>query len=107
MNETINRHIQIGDWIFEIKMVRALRVPRYGEPYSAIANVCFNGNTAYIDGILQKSQPNQTSQASLSDDDIQTLKTLCDQMDIEQLQFEPKQNALSLQPPSAQQLSFA
>lgn len=104
MNETINRHIQIGDWIFEIKMVRALRVPRYGEPYSAIANVCFNGNTAYIDGILQKSQANQ---ASLSDDDIQTLKALCDQMDIEQLQFEPKQNTLSLQPPSAQQLNFA
>jgi len=107
MNETINRHIQIDDWIFEIKMVRALRVPRYGEPYSAIANVCFNGNTAYIDGILQKNQPNQPNQENLSDKDVQTLKTLCYQMDIEQLRFEPKQSSFNQQPHLAEQLNFA
>jgi hypothetical protein len=100
MSETINRHIQIDDWIFEIKMVRALRVKRYGEPYSAIANICLNGNDAYIDGVMQKNQQ------SLNIKDIQTLKEFCDKMNIENMQFEQQQSPVELQSVPSKILSF-
>lgn len=48
------KHIQVGDWIFEIKAVRALKVEQYGQPYNAIANININGDSAYIDGLLVK-----------------------------------------------------
>ncbi|MFB1015853.1 MAG: hypothetical protein QMC51_09395 [Alteromonadaceae bacterium] len=57
MSETISRNIQIDNWIFEVKMVRALRVDNYGDPYTAIANISLNGNSAYIDGMMQKKPP--------------------------------------------------
>jgi hypothetical protein len=38
-------------------MVRALRVDNYGDPYTAIANISLNGNSAYIDGMMQKKPP--------------------------------------------------
>ena len=49
MNQTVSRFTQIGDWVFEVKMVRALRVKNYGEPYSAVANLTANGDQLYID----------------------------------------------------------
>ncbi|MBT0586212.1 hypothetical protein [Alteromonas oceanisediminis] len=49
MNQTMTRFTQIGDWVFEVKMVRALRVRNYGEPYSAVANLTANGDQIYID----------------------------------------------------------
>ncbi|WP_026376123.1 hypothetical protein [Aestuariibacter salexigens] len=49
MKQTISRFTQVGDWIFEVKMVRALRVNTYGEPYSAVANMTANGDQIYID----------------------------------------------------------
>ncbi|MFD2164750.1 hypothetical protein ACFSJY_00595 [Thalassotalea euphylliae] len=55
MSDEINKHIQVGDWCFELKMVRALRVDEYGEPYSAIANCNINGDSMYIDGLLTKN----------------------------------------------------
>jgi len=39
MQSGISRFTQIGDWIFEVKMVRALRVENYGEPYDAVATL--------------------------------------------------------------------
>lgn len=53
-SDTISRQIRIGDWCFELKMVRALRVNEYGEPYSAIANCNINGNSMYVDGLMTK-----------------------------------------------------
>jgi len=50
------KHIQIGDWVFEIKAVRALKVEQYGQPYNAIANININGDSAYIDGLLVKDE---------------------------------------------------
>ncbi|OKY26277.1 MULTISPECIES: hypothetical protein [Thalassotalea] len=54
MSQTHSRYIQVGDWYFEIKAVRALKVDEYGEPYQAIANCNINGNKMYIDGLLNK-----------------------------------------------------
>ena len=49
MQSGISRFTQIGDWIFEVKMVRALRVENYGEPYDAVATLTANGESMYID----------------------------------------------------------
>jgi hypothetical protein len=54
MSDESTRYIQIGDWVFEVKTVRALRVDEYGKPYSAIANCNLNGDSMYIDGLLTK-----------------------------------------------------
>lgn len=49
MSTSMTRMIHMDDWIFEVKMVRALRVRRYGEPYSAVATLSANGENIYID----------------------------------------------------------
>jgi len=88
MNNTVNRQIQIGNWIFEVKMVRALRVQNYGEAYSAIATINLNGSTANIDGMMQKDQqqiPNQ---------DIESLKEYCQQMSVKEINID-SQNSFS------------
>ena len=55
MEQFDQRCLRIGDWIFEIKMVRAIRVSEYGQPYDACANISFNGTQAYIDSQLTRS----------------------------------------------------
>ena len=81
MKNKISRCIQLGDWVFEIKMVRALRVKDYGKPYSAIANLCLNGNQAYIDGLMNKDQH------ELTEEDYQTLEKFCQQIGIDKVKF--------------------
>jgi len=78
----LSRHIQIDNWIFEIKMVRALRVKNYGEPYSAIANISLNGDSAYVDGMMQKDL-RQNSNA-----DMAVIKKYCKQMSINEIKFD-------------------
>lgn len=70
----INRKVQIGEWIFEVKMVRAIKVAKYGDPYSAIANINFYDDIANIDGVLLKEQ------TSLSEHDHKTFKQFCTAM---------------------------
>ena len=89
MSEMISRHIQIDNWIFEVKMVRALRVQSYGEPYSAIANINLNGSSAYIDGMMQKNLQ------QISNEDMEVLKNYCHQMDIEEVKFNSSNGSLS------------
>lgn len=62
MSDTISRYVQIGDWCFEVKMVRALKVDEYGEPYSAIANCNINGNSMYVDGLMTKGDEEFTKE---------------------------------------------
>lgn len=50
-----NRYVQIDDWIFEVKMVRAIKVSQYGKPYSSIANCNIQGDSVYIDGLINKN----------------------------------------------------
>ena len=49
MQSGISRFTRIGDWIFEVKMVRALRVEKYGDPYDAVATMTVNGESVYVD----------------------------------------------------------
>jgi len=51
---SMTKHVKIDDWIFEVKTVRALRVDKHGNPYSAIANLTLNGDNVYIDGLLTR-----------------------------------------------------
>jgi len=55
MSGEYSRFIQIGDWCFELKAVRALKVDEYGKPYTAIANCNINGDSMYVDGLVTKS----------------------------------------------------
>lgn len=49
------KHITvIGEWLFEIKEVRAIRVKEYGRPYDAIANVKIVDGEARIEGVLSQ-----------------------------------------------------
>ena len=54
VTQTHSRYIQVGDWCFELKAVRALKVDQYGKPYQAIANCNINGDKMYVDGLLNK-----------------------------------------------------
>ena len=60
MTESMSRYIQLDNWIFEIKSVRAIRVDSYGKPYSAIANFNLNGGNAYIDGLMTREHDDFT-----------------------------------------------
>ena len=86
MTDTTSRFIQIDDWIFEVKSVRAIKVNSYGEPYNAIANFSLNGDNAYIDGLMTKEGKNFTK------DDYQVFNRLCQKMGIKQVQFDRFKN---------------
>ncbi|MFQ3251295.1 MAG: hypothetical protein ACI9O6_003142 [Glaciecola sp.] len=58
MQPMTSRYTQIGDWIFEVKMVRALRVRNYGEAYTGSANMTINGDSAYIDTQMTREGDN-------------------------------------------------
>ncbi|MCI2285209.1 hypothetical protein L3081_19805 [Colwellia sp. MSW7] len=92
MHNIINQHIQIDNWIFEVKMVRALRVENYGEPYSAIANIKLNGSNAYIDGMMQKDLK------QFSNEDVQVIKKYCQRMSIHDINIDSNNRFLLNQP---------
>ena len=82
MTDTTSRFIQLDNWIFEVKSVRAIRVDSYGKPYNAIANFSFNGNNAYIDGLMTREDE------KFSKEDYQVFKRLCQKLGIKQVQFD-------------------
>jgi hypothetical protein len=86
MTDTTSRFLQIDDWIFEVKSVRAIKVNSYGKPYNAIANFSFNGNNAYIDGLMTREDENFTKE------DYQVFYRLCQKMGIKQAQFDRFKN---------------
>ncbi|MBL0710610.1 MAG: hypothetical protein JJV99_06305 [Colwellia sp.] len=90
MTESISKHVQIGEWIFEIKMVRALKVEEYGKPYSAIANCNINGDTMFVDGLLTKEQQ------ALKKDDFASFYKFCQLMDLKQCSYHRYFNGKSL-----------
>ena len=85
----MSKHVQVGDWIFEVKMVRALKVDEYGQPYSAIANCNINGDTMYIDGLLTKEGQNFTR------DDFKSFNDFCHQIGLKQCSYHRYQNGQS------------
>lgn len=86
MTDTTSRYIQLDNWIFEVKSVRAIKVNSYGKPYNAIANFSFNANNAYIDGLMTREGEN------FSKEDYQVFMRLCQKFDIKQAQFDRFKN---------------
>jgi hypothetical protein len=90
VTELMSKHVQIGDWIFEVKMVRALKVEEYGKPYSAIANCNINGDSMYIDGLLTQEGEDFTR------DDRKSFNDFCYQMGLKQCSYHRYQNGESI-----------
>lgn len=86
MTDTTTRFIQLDNWIFEVKSVRAIKVNSYGKPYNAIANLSFNGNNAYIDGLMTREEEN------FSKEDYQIFMNLCKKFGMKQMQFDRFKN---------------
>jgi len=76
------RFVQVDDWIFEVKTVRALRVDKYGKPYTAIANLTVNGDNAYLDGLLTREDEKFCRK------DFQAFYKFCQQMQVKQANFD-------------------
>ena len=86
----MSKHVQVGEWIFEVKMVRALKVSEYGQPYSAIANCNINGDAMYIDGLLTKENQQFTR------NDFQSFNDFCHSIGIKQCSYHRYQNGESI-----------
>lgn len=86
----MSKHVQIGEWIFEVKMVRALKVSEYGKPYSAIANCNINGDAMYIDGLLTKNDQVFTK------DDFKSFNEFCYKMGLKNCSYHRYQNGQSV-----------
>ena len=82
----MTKYIQLDDWIFEIKAVRALRVSEYGQAYSSIANININGDSAYIDGLMSRENEVFTRK------DFNTIIEFCQQLGLETAAFDRFKN---------------
>ena len=82
MQPDITRYIELNNWIFEIKSIRAIRVDTYGEPYSATANLCINSDSAYLDGVMTRDQ------TDLKEEDYLTFMALCEKLGITKMKFD-------------------
>jgi hypothetical protein len=83
---TATRCIQIDDWIFEIKSVKAIRADEYGQPYTAIANINLNGDKAYIDGLMTNSD------TEFERKDFESIRTYLQQLKITTGEFDRYKN---------------
>ncbi|WP_340678797.1 hypothetical protein [Paraglaciecola sp.] len=88
MKKTISRMCQMDDWIFEVKMVRALKVRQHGEPYSAVANLTANGEQVYIDSHLS------ISNEELSKEDFKTIYRFCELMGMKHISYDRIKNGV-------------
>lgn len=89
MSNSISRYVQIGEWCFEVKMVRALKVDEYGEPYSAIANCNINGNTMYVDGLMTNNGETFTK------DDFMTFYKFTEELGLDSFSYHRYHNGKS------------
>jgi len=88
MEKTISRLCQIDDWIFEVKMVRALKVRKHGEPYSAVANLTANGEQVYIDSHLS------INNEDLNKEDFMTIYRFCESMGMKHISYDRIKNGI-------------
>lgn len=86
MNKTASRYTQIGDWVFEVKMVRALRVKNYGEPYTAVANLTANGDQLYIDSQMTREGEEFTRK------DYVTFYRFCQMLEMKSVNYDKIKN---------------
>ncbi len=88
MQKHITRTTQIDDWIFEVKMVRALKVKKHGEPYSAVAHLTANGQQMYVDSHLS------TSDEDLSKDDFKAIYKFCQSIGMQNISYDRIKNGI-------------
>ena len=50
----MERYIRIGQWIFELKQVRAIRAPEFGQPFDANALITITDGVPHVEGLLTK-----------------------------------------------------
>ncbi|REL30349.1 hypothetical protein [Thalassotalea euphylliae] len=90
MSDNFNRYIQLGEWCFELKMVRALKVEEYGKPYGAIANCNINGDSMYIDGLVTKDGEEFTK------DDFMTFHQFTEMLGLDNFSYHRYQDGRSV-----------
>ena len=88
MKKTISRMWQLDDWIFEVKMVRALKVRKHGDPYSAVANLTANGEQVYIDSHLS------VNHEELNKEDFMTIYRFCESMGMKHISYDRIKNGV-------------
>nr|WP_233269035.1 MULTISPECIES: hypothetical protein [unclassified Paraglaciecola] len=88
MSEKITRMTKMGDWVFEVKMVRALKVAKHGDPYSAVAMLTANGEQMYIDTQLTKDNE------ELSKSDFLTIYKFCESLDMKYVCYDRMKNGV-------------
>ena len=88
MSERITRMTKMGDWVFEVKMVRALKVANHGGPYSAVAMLTANGEQMYIDTQLTKDNE------ELSKSDFLTIYKFCESLDMKYVSYDRMKNGV-------------
>lgn len=45
-----------GNWLFEIKVVRAIKCNKYGDAYSAAATINIVDGEAHVEGLISKDE---------------------------------------------------
>ncbi|WP_299081424.1 hypothetical protein [uncultured Paraglaciecola sp.] len=88
MTPSISRFTTIGDWVFEVKMVRALRVKRYGDPYTAVATLTANGDQMYIDTQMTREKDD------FSRKDFSTFYNFCQQLEMKSFSYDKMKNGI-------------
>ncbi|MCC2616992.1 hypothetical protein LJ739_12135 [Aestuariibacter halophilus] len=88
MKSSISRFTQMDDWIFEVKMVRALRVQNYGDPYTAVATLTANGDQMYIDSQLTREAEDFTRQ------DFMTFYRFCQALEMKSFHYDKMKNGV-------------
>ena len=82
LSNVICMQIQIDDWIFIPKSMKAIRVPVYGAAYNAIADITFTAEkTAFISGLMTKND-------EFSRSDRRTFKKLFNQLGIDAVSWQ-------------------
>jgi len=90
MTHKTSRYTHMNGWIFEVKSVRAIRTPAYGQPYNGIAHLQFNGDNLYID-----SQMNEKGD-EFSRRDFMTFYRFAQQMEAKQATYDKMRNGQRL-----------
>ncbi len=78
----------MDDWIFEVKMVRALRVKNYGDPYTAVATLTAMGDQMYIDSQLTREQDDFSRQ------DFMTFYRFCQSLEMKSFNYDKMKNGV-------------
>jgi hypothetical protein len=88
MNSSISRFTYIDDWIFEVKMVRALRVKKYGDPYTAVATLTANGEHMYVDTQMTRDKDD------FSRKDFMTFYNFCQSLEMKSFNYDKMKNGV-------------